>query len=481
MHRPPNVYVRAGGTYPGTDIPRGQLRRHLDIQAAPWSSVRESARNLATRALTGSVPNPGIGLASEFASTRIYFRQRHGRDPSPDEWRQYTIETAARRRWRWVGPVPGIDQMKNAFFLDLRAARLPTDAVVVQPPTQIQADLSSPSPSVQTGVDPHQAGAPAEHKMAEEDGPPRDIGVPFAPDPPPGSSFPVRSTHPRGAEVSYTTTDGRQVGRSARQFGASRSNGRRRHAGIDLFARLGDEVIACQDGRIVSFYGFCCGEQQTSWALIIDHGTVAINYGEVAPDSLSRLGLARGATVRAGQVVAYIGQNPGGSSMLHFETYTTGTSRNYSWPAGSPPPARLLDPTRYLLALEPSRTAPPTTHPILRRGSTGPAVRDLQRALTAAGFPATVDGAFGLRTDAAVRALQRARGLTPDGVVGPLTWAALGRTEAPGLVVPTSGEALSQQAWGDEGANQPGEAGPGEAVTGRFGLYDGLDLYRATT
>lgn len=481
MHRPPDVYVRAGGTYPGTDIPRGQLRRHLDIQAAPWGSVRESARTLATRALTGSVPNPGIGLASEFASTRIYFRQRHGRDPSPDEWRQYTIETAARRRWRWVGPVPGIDQMKNAFFLDLRAARLPQDAVVVHPPAQIQPEPPSPSPHVQTGVDPHRAGAQTEHQMAEEDGPPRSMGVPFAPDPPPGSHFPVRSTHPRGGEVSYTTATGRQVGRNARQFGAPRSNGRRHHAGIDLFARRGDEVIACQDGRIVNFYAFCCGDQKTSWALVIDHGTVAINYGEVAPDSLSRLGLTRGATVRAGQVVAYIGQNPGGSSMLHFETYTTGTTRNYSWAAGNPPPARLLDPTRYLLALAPLRSALPPSRPILRSGSRGPAVRDLQHALTAAGFPATVDGAFGPGTDAAVRAFQRARGLTPDGVVGPRTWAALTRTGAPGPVPTTSGDTPSLQAWGHEAADHPGEARPGEAVTDRFGLYDGLDVYRATT
>jgi hypothetical protein len=132
MHEP--EFVRTGGTYPGTDIPRGQLRRHLDIQRAPWRSVKLSARNLATRALTGRLPNPGIGLASEFASTRVYFKQYRGRYPTVDEWRRYTVDLAARKRWRWVGDVPGLNQMKNAFFVDLRAAGLPAGAVRVLPP-----------------------------------------------------------------------------------------------------------------------------------------------------------------------------------------------------------------------------------------------------------------------------------------------------------------------------------------------------------
>ena len=135
VHRPPTEFVRHGGTYKGTTIPRGQLKRHLDIQRAPWQSVKASARALAAvRALAGGVPNPGIGLASEFASTRIYFKQRHGRDPNIEEWRQYTTDLASKKRWRWIGDIPGLDQMKNAFFVDLRAAGLPVDAVGVLAP-----------------------------------------------------------------------------------------------------------------------------------------------------------------------------------------------------------------------------------------------------------------------------------------------------------------------------------------------------------
>jgi hypothetical protein len=72
----------------------------------------------------------------------------------------------------------------------------------------------------------------------------------------------------------------------------------------------------------------------------------------------------------------------------------------------------------------------------LRRGSVGPDVADLQRRLLALGFnPGNADGDFGLRTETAVRAFQRARGLTVDGVVGANTRAAIA---APVESVPTA-------------------------------------------
>ena len=63
--------------------------------------------------------------------------------------------------------------------------------------------------------------------------------------------------------------------------------------------------------------------------------------------------------------------------------------------------------------------------PILRQGDSGPDVLYLQTLLSSVGDPIDADGAFGPKTAAAVKAFQKAHGLTADGVVGPKTWDAL--------------------------------------------------------
>jgi len=62
---------------------------------------------------------------------------------------------------------------------------------------------------------------------------------------------------------------------------------------------------------------------------------------------------------------------------------------------------------------------------LLRRGDRGPAVADLQAALSAAGYPVAIDGAFGPRTADALARYQRDHGLVADGIAGPLTRASL--------------------------------------------------------
>ncbi|MDO8964370.1 MAG: peptidoglycan-binding protein [Coriobacteriia bacterium] len=72
---------------------------------------------------------------------------------------------------------------------------------------------------------------------------------------------------------------------------------------------------------------------------------------------------------------------------------------------------------------QPKPTHP--AHPLLKRGSTGSAVRHLQQRLVAHGFKVAVDGDFGPNTQAAVHAFQHAHRLTADSIVGPNTWRAL--------------------------------------------------------
>ena len=57
---------------------------------------------------------------------------------------------------------------------------------------------------------------------------------------------------------------------------------------------------------------------------------------------------------------------------------------------------------------------------VIKKGSKGEAVKKLQKALGV-----TADGVFGANTEAAVKKFQSKAGLTPDGIVGAKTWAAM--------------------------------------------------------
>ena len=63
---------------------------------------------------------------------------------------------------------------------------------------------------------------------------------------------------------------------------------------------------------------------------------------------------------------------------------------------------------------------------VLRKGDKQEQVKVLQKLLISYGFVCgDVDGIFGGKTNAAVTAFQKNRGLSVDGVVGEKTWCAL--------------------------------------------------------
>lgn len=65
---------------------------------------------------------------------------------------------------------------------------------------------------------------------------------------------------------------------------------------------------------------------------------------------------------------------------------------------------------------------------MLKNGSRGDDVKELQRLLTEAGFPCgAADGIFGAATRKAVIEYQNSKGLVADGIVGEKTWKALGK------------------------------------------------------
>jgi murein DD-endopeptidase MepM/ murein hydrolase activator NlpD/3D (Asp-Asp-Asp) domain-containing protein/peptidoglycan hydrolase-like protein with peptidoglycan-binding domain len=175
--------------------------------------------------------------------------------------------------------------------------------------------------------------------------------VPFAPTPPYGSYWPVITSIKDARLVSYMyEAPNGIIGKPGRRFLADRQHNRRWHVGIDLFANKGDVVVACEDGTIVGFSHFYNAKSgQPTNRLLVQHDSgVVVNYGEVTRDSLRRNGLAVGARVQAGQPIAFVGD----TWMLHFETYTKGTTTSHRWMKDEKtPPPQLLNPTRYLLFL----------------------------------------------------------------------------------------------------------------------------------
>lgn len=129
-------------------------------------------------------------------------------------------------------------------------------------------------------------------------------------------------------------------------FGASRSQGKRRHAGVDLYAVRGSVVLAPEAGLVIRSQRFN-GPRAHALLIQLDSGPVVL-LGEVEPGSWLKYNAGPGARVQAGQPVADVGINPRGDQMLHYEMYTPGTRKNHRWYTGQQPPANLLNPTQYL-------------------------------------------------------------------------------------------------------------------------------------
>jgi peptidoglycan hydrolase-like protein with peptidoglycan-binding domain len=103
--------------------------------------------------------------------------------------------------------------------------------------------------------------------------------------------------------------------------------------------------------------------------------------------------------------------------------------------------------------------------PVVRRGARNHPVRTLQHLLRAHNQGVAVDGIFGARSEAAIRAFQASRGLAVDGVVGPQTWRALIVTVRDG----SRGEAVRAVQEEFQFRNLSGDPSRGVQIDGIFG------------
>ena len=151
------------------------------------------------------------------------------------------------------------------------------------------------------------------------------------------STFPLRS---RPAE-SYKE--------HPRSFGSPRAGGARKHAGCDLYAAAGAEVLAVEDGTVLRgpylFY-------DVVYALEVQHPSGIVRYGEI---SHAAEGIATGVAVKAGHVIGYVGKmKTVAQPMLHFELFS-GTAEGPLTNRQNPPFMRredLQDPTAFLDACQ---------------------------------------------------------------------------------------------------------------------------------
>ncbi len=104
---------------------------------------------------------------------------------------------------------------------------------------------------------------------------------------------------------------------SPRAFGSNRNNGRRAHAGCDLYFEKGTWIHAIGDGTVTRGpYPFYC----ETFALEVDHGEFLARYGEIQKATTVK----EGDRIHAGDQIAKVGHLIGiqvPSDMLHLELY----------------------------------------------------------------------------------------------------------------------------------------------------------------
>ena len=230
--------------------------------------------------------------------------------------------------------------------------------------------------------------------------------------------------------------------RFADDFGDCRGSGcSRRHEGIDMLGSRHMPLVAAVAGTVTylklegagaagNSLAITDAEGWVYWYIHLNNDTPGTDDGQAALEHVLAPGIAKGVSVAAGQVIAYMGDSGNAESTsphLHFEI--------------DQPDGRNVNPYASLRAVAPAPTAAPSVAPTgttaptavraLRRGLSGPDVFAWQQSLVAVLGPRFVpNGVFGPATEAATKEFQASAGLTADGIVGSATRAAMAARQA---------------------------------------------------
>lgn len=166
----------------------------------------------------------------------------------------------------------------------------------------------------------------------------------------PASQQPTQATPTTNAAAKHLfplrTRPAQDYKSGAREFGANRAGGKRKHAGCDLKAPVGTEIFCIADGKVIRGpYFFYEG----TYALEVQHQDgMVVRYGEILAKSPK--GISEGAQVKQGQLIAFVGRLNSDNSMLHLEMYS-GKAKGALTQPDNPPYKRradLINPTQYL-------------------------------------------------------------------------------------------------------------------------------------
>lgn len=130
------------------------------------------------------------------------------------------------------------------------------------------------------------------------------------------------------------------------------------HEGVDLYAEEGDDVLAIEDGKVISIIPFTGEIAGSPWwndtySIFVQHDGYIINYGELIPVEH----LKEGSIVKAGDIIGNIRtvllKDKGRPmAMLHIEMYKPeAVAPITEWSLNTTQPEYLLDPTDLLKSI----------------------------------------------------------------------------------------------------------------------------------
>lgn len=248
-------------------------------------------------------------------------------------------------------------------------------------------------------------------------------------------------TFPVGGPVTYSD-----------DYHAWRGDGTRRHQATDLYGAKLQLVYAARGGSIcritgvtepVGAYGYqiaICGDDGLEYHYVhLNDDRPGTDDGQGGPEWAYAPDLRVGTRVARGQWIGYLGDSGNAEDTephVHFEIEDSGLED----PAISAAPY-MPDRLNPYPSLRQAQVEGDVGGGVLRAGSRGPAVVDWQRQLNQVlTDDVGVDGVFGPATHGATTAFQRAQGIDPDGIVGPVTRAAMVRAIGSPATTPVSSD-----------------------------------------